>query len=476
MTSFSTQRHGDADCANGQAIRDAHWEIFGRFSAPGYDVEDFDVAVHAIKSAVGITHNFAKKLVLAFSRLQDLPKLRALQADTRVMDVAHLTTINSVMEELGPEADPEIIAKFDARLVKLFTPRRVNQELPAPGTVTKVLRELIRRFDPSRAYDPKKRKARENDADTFAIADFLQDGRERTLIQLLTDNAVGARVRESVLTTARELKTSMYDAAVKLLTGEVQASPNVVLHLFAPKDREAGDPIFIPGLGWTNPEDTATVEEWLETGSVGEVDLDTAADHTLAGYAPNAAMRAAAFARDGTCIFPGCTRGAEHCQLDHRIPYDEGGATTVSNLYSLCAHHHNMKTDRRAFYVPDPVTGDIVWLFEDGTYTVVEPSGLLANQITPTTPRWRSSLQSVRNLRSRIAEFNAKCHTVVDRFDNDLNIDLARAEIAKLEEEYGLHFPIKFEMPEMPTSAPWEDEPVPHFDDSPPDPFTSYLK
>ncbi len=452
MTSFSTQRQGHANCTNGQVIRDAHWEIFGHFSEPGFDVEDFDATVHAIKSAVGITQSFAKKLVLAFTRLQDLPLLRALQAETRVMDVIHLTTINSVMEELGPDADPEIIATFDARLVKLFTPRRSNQELPAPGTVTKLLRELIRRLDPSRAYDPKKRKARENDADTFAMTDFLQDGRDRTLIQLFTDNAVGARVRENVLATAREHKTSMHEAAVKLLTGETTASPNVVIHLFAPKDREAGDPVFVAGQGWTNPEDTVTVEEWLESDTVREVDLDAAAEHTLSGYVPNPAMRAAAFARDGTCIFPGCMRSAEQCQLDHRIPYDEGGPTTVSNLYSLCAHHHNWKTDRTAFYVPDPVTGDIIWLFADGTFTIAEPSGLLANQITPTTPRWRSSLQSVRKLRSNIAEFHAKCHAVVDRLESDCDIGFdvhqARAEIAKLEGEYGLYFPIKFEIPE----------------------------
>ena len=48
MTSFSTQRQGHANCTNGQVIRDAHWEIFGHFSEPGFDVEDFDATVHAL--------------------------------------------------------------------------------------------------------------------------------------------------------------------------------------------------------------------------------------------------------------------------------------------------------------------------------------------------------------------------------------------------------------------------------------------
>ncbi|MCT1665181.1 HNH endonuclease, partial [Corynebacterium sanguinis] len=70
--------------------------------------------------------------------------------------------------------------------------------------------------------------------------------------------------------------------------------------------------------------------------------------------------KAFAIARDGTCVWPGCTRDAQHCQLDHRVPYADGGSTTPANLFSLCQRHHNVKTDRRAYYIPDPTTGDIV--------------------------------------------------------------------------------------------------------------------
>ena len=37
-----------------------------------------------------------------------------------------------------------------------------------------------------------------------------------------------------------------------------------------------------------------------------------------------------------------------------------------------------MKTDGRAFYIMDPHTRDIIWLFENGTWTTTEPSGPLA--------------------------------------------------------------------------------------------------
>ena len=69
---------------------------------------------------------------------------------------------------------------------------------------------------------------------------------------------------------------------------------------------------------------------------------------------------------------------ARYCQLDHRVEYADGGPTSVDNLVTLCQHHHNVKTDGRAFYVMDPHTRDINWLFEDGTWTTTEPSGPLA--------------------------------------------------------------------------------------------------
>jgi hypothetical protein len=48
--------------------------------------------------------------------------------------------------------------------------------------------------------------------------------------------------------------------------------------------------------------------------------------------------------RDTTCRFPGCRRRAESCQIDHAIPWDEGGVTDPGNLGALCTRHHQLKT------------------------------------------------------------------------------------------------------------------------------------
>ena len=48
---------------------------------------------------------------------------------------------------------------------------------------------------------------------------------------------------------------------------------------------------------------------------------------------------------DPFCVWPGCgRRSLEHgTDIDHRVPYDDGGATCPCNLQPLCRTHHRMK-------------------------------------------------------------------------------------------------------------------------------------
>lgn len=47
--------------------------------------------------------------------------------------------------------------------------------------------------------------------------------------------------------------------------------------------------------------------------------------------------------RDGTCQAPGCMVAAEHCDIDHQVPWPHG-QTTAANLWALCRKHHRLKT------------------------------------------------------------------------------------------------------------------------------------
>jgi hypothetical protein len=62
-----------------------------------------------------------------------------------------------------------------------------------------------------------------------------------------------------------------------------------------------------------------------------------------AGYVPPPRLRHLVTVRQRRCCFPGCRRPARQCDLDHTIPYDQGGRTCECNLAPLCRRHHRAK-------------------------------------------------------------------------------------------------------------------------------------
>ena len=62
------------------------------------------------------------------------------------------------------------------------------------------------------------------------------------------------------------------------------------------------------------------------------------------GYIPSKALADFVRARDLTCRWPGCDRPATDCDLDHTIPYSQGGKTHSANLKCYCRTHHLVKT------------------------------------------------------------------------------------------------------------------------------------
>ncbi len=60
------------------------------------------------------------------------------------------------------------------------------------------------------------------------------------------------------------------------------------------------------------------------------------------GYTPSAKLADFVRCRDLTCRAPGCDRPAIHCDVDHTIPFGDGGATHPSNLKCLCRLHYRL--------------------------------------------------------------------------------------------------------------------------------------
>jgi Domain of unknown function (DUF222) len=85
------------------------------------------------------------------------------------------------------------------------------------------------------------------------------------------------------------------------------------------------------------------------------------------GYTPSQTL---------ACRFPGCDKAAMHCDLDHTIPYADGGRTQASNLKCLCRLHHLIKTfwAWRDHQLPD---GTLVWTSPAGQTHVTTPGSAL---------------------------------------------------------------------------------------------------
>ena len=67
-------------------------------------------------------------------------------------------------------------------------------------------------------------------------------------------------------------------------------------------------------------------------------------DYGRTTYEPPQALVDFIVARDRRCRFPGCRQPARVCDIDHAVPWEEGGDTSKENVGLLCRRHHRMKT------------------------------------------------------------------------------------------------------------------------------------
>jgi hypothetical protein len=81
-------------------------------------------------------------------------------------------------------------------------------------------------------------------------------------------------------------------------------------------------------------------------------------------YHPPAALDDYIRARDKICRFPGCSRSAWKADVDHRIPFSQGGRTDRENLAALCQKHHRLKHQGWAYQLilngRDATTGHLL--------------------------------------------------------------------------------------------------------------------
>jgi hypothetical protein len=143
-------------------------------------------------------------------------------------------------------------------------------------------------------------------------------------------------------------------------------------------DGEVGRAVFLDGYGQV----PARIADWLlsQPGALARrVLCDPATGQPLAlgrtRRHASKAQRDLIPVRDRTCRFPGCSRQAARCQVDHSTPWKHGGSTDIQHLHALC-QRHNLIADSPGWKIHlDPDTREL---------TVTDPGG----QAHTSRPEW----------------------------------------------------------------------------------------
>ncbi len=100
-------------------------------------------------------------------------------------------------------------------------------------------------------------------------------------------------------------------------------------------------------------------------------------------YKIPADLRAAVVLDDEICRFPGCTRPADRCDLDHTVDWARGGETSLSNLAALCRRHHTVKHQTDWQVRPGPGRA-LRWTSPSGAeHATRPPVGLQTSMVGP---------------------------------------------------------------------------------------------
>lgn len=138
---------------------------------------------------------------------------------------------------------------------------------------------------------------------------------------------------------------------------------------------QSEEPATILGRGPIDLQDALHLA--AEAPSLVRVITDPVTDLVLAtdNYRPSEKLRRYLRMRDGRCRCPSCNRSAWRSDIDHTIPYSEGGPTEAGNLAHLCPGHHTVK------HLP----GWSVRQLEPGVLEWTTPHGIVATD-RPDTP------------------------------------------------------------------------------------------
>jgi hypothetical protein len=279
--------------------------------------------------------------------------------------LAHARIIVDAAEQLPAEK----IAVFEAPV--LATARRSNLSL-----TRKAANRVARALDPDGWTVRRKEAKCTRDVWTYDDADGLailtaRLTREQASTVLTTVNAAARDAKAGGDHPEFTIGEHRAAALVALVTG-AQGAPAVRAHV----DLVIDLPTF---LGLQTPDGPGSVSPDVRRDlladpavavTIRRLVTDPLTGHLLdygrKTYEIPERLREFIIARDRTCRFPGCGRRADLAQIDHAIPWDDGGTTSPANLGALCVRHHQLKTFAGWQITESKANGSCVWISPQG--------------------------------------------------------------------------------------------------------------
>jgi hypothetical protein len=322
-------------------------------------IDNWEAVAAEVGAELGISRGRASvQMNYGVELLERLPRLGAVFAAGTV----DFRVIAAAVSRTGLITDPDILVRIDAAL--------------ADGAAHwnrlsgKRLAELVEFWGALRAPDA---AALEKTLDQ--LADAVCPGDPRTKDQCRADALVG-------LTGGTTQTLSCQCGAPACPAADATAAASVVIHILAESAALTGDsdkPGYLPGYGTVPP---AMLRQYATSARLRPLD-PAALCCPEARYRPSTALAEFIRCRDLHCRFPGCDKPAEYCDIDHTVPWQQGGLTHPSNLALLCRAHHLVKTfwmghkDQKGWGEEQYSDGTIVWTSPSGRRYTTTPSGAL---------------------------------------------------------------------------------------------------
>ncbi|AZA10303.1 HNH endonuclease signature motif containing protein [Corynebacterium pseudopelargi] len=340
----------DAACRRQRQLLKQEFNFWAEYvpQEPGYAFESA-----ALDLAFSLQHSkdYVLSRLWAIYTLRQLPLLSALQDSLWHLDFSRLMAIGHALSS-QPESE---MPRFDYLLANYLHPRRADEAVPSARQIRRFLRQQL---DP----EPTPPEPLET-LYSYSVAPGW------ACLELVSSEGAIETIQEAINTLAKQQQCTKAQALLSMALGE---APKVAINVYRKQHCEE---ITTASGERFNAEDASVLLRFAH-----ERCIDTNAQ--AKGYRFPPSMRAAIIGRDAHCRFPDCEIAAQWCDIDHVVPYSQGGPTSMSNAQLLCRHHHNLKTERKVF-CETPGDGSITWFTASGVKITTSPKGVCAKSEEP---------------------------------------------------------------------------------------------